>query len=73
MNEDREFANMMDQEEEARKLHNTLISEAKNEGITERNLEIAKKMLAKNKSIEEIVEYTDLTPEEIEKLKKELK
>ena len=85
MNEDREFANMMDQEEEARKLHNTLISEAKNdgfvegrsEGITEgetnKAVEIAKKMLAKNKSIEEIVEYTDLTPEEIKKLKKELR
>ena len=46
---------------------------AKNDGYQEgkedRNKEIAKKMLAKNKPIEEIMEFTELTKEEIEKLK----
>ena len=77
LNENREFANMMDQEEEARKLHNTLISEAKNEGFAEGRakaaIKIAKNMLNLNVDIKTISEYTDLTPEEIKKLKKELK
>ena len=92
LNENREFANMMDQEEEARKLHNTLISEAKNEGFAEGRAEgfaegrvegraegrakaaikIAKNMLNLNVDIKTISEYTDLTLEELEKLKKEL-
>jgi predicted transposase/invertase (TIGR01784 family) len=37
-------------------------------GGREQQLEIAKKMLNKNKPIEEIIEFTGLTKEEIEKL-----
>jgi len=37
-------------------------------GKAERNIEVAKKMLTKGKSIEEIIEFTDLTKEQIEKL-----
>lgn len=49
--------------------------EGHNEGIeqgrTENKIEIAKKMLAKDKSFEEIFEITDLSIEEITKLQKE--
>jgi predicted transposase/invertase (TIGR01784 family) len=38
-------------------------------GIEQRNIEIAKKMLTKNKAIEEIAELTGLTIEQIEALK----
>ena len=40
----------------------------KAEGKAERDIEIAKKMLAKGKSVSEIVEFTSLTLEQIEKL-----
>lgn len=43
--------------------------EGREEGQQKRNIEIAIKMLSKNKSIEEIVEFTDLTVEQIEKIK----
>jgi predicted transposase YdaD len=38
------------------------------EGGKEKQLEMAKKMKAKNKPIEEIMEFTELTKEEIEEL-----
>ena len=41
-------------------------------GDKERSIKIAKKMLEKNKDIGEIVEFTELTKEEIEKLKNEI-
>jgi predicted transposase/invertase (TIGR01784 family) len=44
------------------------INYGKQEGKRETQLEIAKKMKAKNKPIEEIMEFTELTKEEIEKL-----
>ena len=44
--------------------------EGRKEGKKEEKIEIAKKMLAKNKPIEEIIEFTDLTQEEIKKLQK---
>ena len=40
-----------------------------NEGKKERNIEIAKKMLEKGISIEEIIEITELAEDEIKKLK----
>ena len=42
--------------------------EGKKEGKEERSIEIAKKMKDKNKEIEEIIELTGLSKEEIEKL-----
>ncbi len=44
------------------------IKKGKNEGKLEEKTDIAKKMLAKNYSIEEIIDLTGLTQEEIEKL-----
>lgn len=42
------------------------------DGIDEERKNIAKKMLKKGKTIEEIIEFTNLTREELEELKKEL-
>ena len=42
--------------------------EARGKIIGEKQIEIAKKMLNKNKPIEEIIEFTGLTKEEIERL-----
>ncbi len=43
--------------------------EGRAEGRYNQKIEIAKKMLLKNKNIEEIIDFTDLTKEEIEKLR----
>jgi predicted transposase/invertase (TIGR01784 family) len=45
--------------------------QGKLEGKLEGKAEVAKKMLAKNISIDEIVEITELTREQVEKLKKQ--
>ena len=45
------------------------IQKGRVEGKHNREIEIAKKMLLKNKNIEEIIDFTDLTKEEIEKLR----
>ncbi|WP_341748508.1 Rpn family recombination-promoting nuclease/putative transposase [Candidatus Tisiphia endosymbiont of Sialis lutaria] len=47
-------------------------AEGKAEGIKENAIVMAKKMLAKRKPIDEIIEFTGLTLEEIEKLKEEM-
>jgi predicted transposase/invertase (TIGR01784 family) len=44
-------------------------AEGKAEGETKKAIEIAKKMLIKGKDIAEIIEFTDLSKEQIEKLK----
>jgi predicted transposase/invertase (TIGR01784 family) len=41
---------------------------SKKEGEKKREIEIAKKMIAKNKNIEEIIEFTGLSEEEINNL-----
>ncbi|MGI4752116.1 MAG: hypothetical protein ACRYE8_00085 [Janthinobacterium lividum] len=50
---------------------NTL-KKAKEEGKVERSIEMAKKMLIKRKPMGEIMEFTDLTKEQIEELKTEI-
>ncbi len=52
-----------------KKAENKAREEGLAEGKAERDIEIAKKMLIKGKDIAEIVEFTDLTKEQIEKLK----
>jgi predicted transposase/invertase (TIGR01784 family) len=44
------------------------IEQGKEQGSKENQLKIAKKMLNKNKPIEEIIEFTGLTKEEIENI-----
>jgi predicted transposase/invertase (TIGR01784 family) len=48
------------------------LKDAKKEGKIERNIEIALKMLKKGMSIEDIYDYTDLSKQQIEKLKADL-
>ena len=73
VNEDPRFREYMTKEEDQKKIYNTQMSKAYNEGISEGGKEekkkIAKKMLQKNENILEISEYTGLTIEEIESLK----
>ena len=75
LNKDIEFTQFLTEEEDARKVHNTLMNNAKKEGIeigiTKRNYQIAKDMLNDNIDIETIIKYTGLTKEEINSLLKE--
>ena len=82
VNDDPEFQKYMSEEEDKRKIQNSLISEAKENGYTsgindgiskgenKKSIEIAKNMLKKNMSIEDISDITGLSIEEINKLTK---
>ncbi len=76
LNEDPVFREYMTKEEDMRKCHNSDLRIAREEGIKEgtkqANVETAKKMISKDKTIEEIQEFIDLSLEEIEKLKENL-
>ena len=47
------------------------MQEARNDGEKNADRRTAKRMLAKNKTVDEIMEYVDLTQEEIQELAKE--
>ena len=84
VNDDPEFQKYMSEEEDKKKIQNSLLSEAKEEGIEQgytsgindgiskgenkKSIEIAKNMLKKNMSIEDISDITGLSIEEIKKL-----
>lgn len=68
VNEDPRFREYMTKEEDQKKIYNTQMSKAYNEGGKEKSIEIAKKMLQKKENILEISEYTGLTIEEINSL-----
>ena len=86
VNDDPEFQKYMSEEEDKRKIQNSLLSEAKEEGISQgytsgindgiskgenkKSIEIAKNMLKKNMSIEDISDITGLSIEEINELRK---
>ena len=86
VNDNPEFQKYMSEEEDKRKIQNSLLSEAKEEGISQgytsgindgiskgenkKSIEIAKNMLKKNMSIEDISDITGLSIEEINKLTK---
>ena len=86
INDDPEFQKYMSEEEDKRKIQQSLLSEAKEEGISQgytsgindgiskgenkKSIEIAKNMLKKNMSIEDISDITGLSIEEINKLTK---
>ena len=67
VNDDPEFQKYMS-EEDKRKIQNSLLSGAKEEGISQEKVSIAKNMLNKNMSIEAISDITGLSIEEINKL-----
>ena len=86
VNDDPEFQKYMSEEEDKRKIQNSLLSGAKEEGISQgytsgindgiskgenkKSIEIAKNMLKKNMSIEDISDITGLSIEKINKLTK---
>ena len=77
MNEDDQIRENLLAIENAKRVHNTLIKNAKEEGLAEgieqgskqKEIEIAKMMLKDNMPTDTIVKYTGLTKEEIESLK----
>ena len=73
VNDDPEFQKYMSEEEDKKKIQNSLLSEAKEEGISkgvsQEKVNIAKNMLNKNMSIEDISEITGLSINEIKGLK----
>lgn len=77
LNEDPVFIHWISAEEDARKVTNTLISNAKKDdikqgitkGITDEKINISKKMLKDNLNIEDIITYTELSKKDIKKIK----
>ena len=85
VNKDPEFREYMSAEEDARKMENSHLDEARNEGLVkgrsegriqgltegrnERNIEIAKNMLSENMDINLIMKLTNLSEEEINSLR----
>ena len=65
--------NHLSYEEDQEKLRRSEIHEARDEGIAERNKEIAINMLKDNMPIDVIMKYTSLAEKEITKLKKNIK
>ena len=79
VNDDPEFQKYMSEEENKKKIQNSLLSEARengindgiSKGVSQEKVSIAKNMLNKNMSIEDISDITGLSVEEINKLKNE--
>lgn len=69
MSDDEELRRIADLRLKAERDEKSRMLYAEEKGKTERNIEIAKKMLLKKVPIEEVIEITGLTKEEIEKLK----
>ena len=69
LNKDPEFYQYMSHEEDERKIYNSRMYEAEQKGKNAEKIATAKKLLEKNMSIEEIMEITSLSQQEIEKLK----
>ena len=79
VNDNPEFQKYMSEEEDKKKIQNSLLSEARENGINDgiskgenkKSIEIAKNLLSMNMSLEDISKATGLTVEEINKLKNE--
>ena len=69
VNEDPEFFSYMTKEEDEEKCHNTELKEANEAGKKEEKIEIAKIMFKKHIPMKDIIEITELTEEELKKLK----
>ena len=70
VNKDPEFREYMSAEEDARKMENSHLDEARNEGRNESKLEIARNLLNNNVDLSIIINSTGLSEEEIKKLTK---
>ena len=80
VNDDPEFQEYMSKEEDERKIKNSLLTEAREEGINlgiekginSRNTEIAQNMIKKNIDVEVISDVTGLEIDKINKLKENI-
>ena len=76
VNDNPEFQKYMSEEEDKKKIQNSLISEAKNEGISqgisEEKNNVAKNLISMNMPIEDISKATGLSLEEIKNISKNL-
>ena len=76
VNDDPEFQKYMSEEEDKKKIQNSLLSEARENGINDgiskgenkKSIEIAKNLLSMNMSLEDISKATGLSIEEIKKI-----
>ena len=68
VNDNPEFQKYMSEEEDKRKIQNSLLSEAKEEGISQ----VAKNLLSMNMPLKDISNATGLSIENLNELKKEL-
>ena len=81
VNDNPEFQKYMSEEEDKKKIQNSLLSEARENGIndgiskgaSQEKVNIAKNMLNKSISIEDISDITGLSVEEIENIKNNMK
>ena len=83
VNDNPEFQKYMSEEEDKKKIQNSLLSEAKetgytsgindgiSKGVSKEKVNIAKNLLLMNMSLEDISKATELSVEEINKLKNE--
>ena len=72
VNDDPEFQKYMSEEEDKKKIQNSLLSEAKEEGVSQGIEQTAKNLLSMNMPIEDISKATGLSIENLNELKKEL-
>ena len=76
VNDDPEFQKCMSEEEDKKKIQNSLLSEAKEEGIyqgeNQKSIESAKNLLSMNMPIEDISKATGLTIKELKELKENI-
>ena len=72
VNDDPEFQKYMSEEEDKKKIQNSLLSEAKEEGISQGIEQTAKNLLSMNMPLEDISKATGLSIENLNELKKEL-
>ena len=72
VNDDPEFQKYMSEEEDKKKIQNSLLSEAKEEGISQGIEQTAKNLLSMNMPLGDISKATGLSIENLNELKKEL-
>ena len=72
VNDNPEFQKYMSEEEDKKKIQNSLLSEAKEEGISQEKVSIAQNLLSMNMPLEDISKATGLSIENLNELKKEL-
>ncbi len=68
LNEDPIFINWITKEKDAQMIKNTQLYRATQEGINYEKIKISKTLLNKNMNIEDIMDITGLSKEELEKL-----